>query len=115
MTLCHRRISRVQERISIVSLSNKTLLTIVEKTGRIPLASLAILSEFESVQLKAMFTTGEEEALFLDEAVIFDRGRSVGILCEVVLVLAGGLSSSGTGNIDTFPEAERVAKRTFPD
>ena len=61
-----------------------------------------------------MSMTGEEEALFLDGATTLERGRSVGILCEVVLVLAGGVSSSGTGNIDTFPEAERATRRTFP-
>lgn len=68
-----------------------------------------------SFAVNVMSMTGDDDALFFAGETIFERARRVGILCETVLVLAGGVSSSGIGNTDTFPEAESVASATFPD
>ena len=47
----------------------------------------------ESVLENVMLTSGADDALFLEEVVIVERGKSVARLCETRLVFAGGVSS----------------------
>lgn len=85
-------------------------LTIEVNTGRTPLASLTTVSDVASVLENPMLTRGAEDALFLEEATIVERGRMVGIVWVTRLVFAGALSSAGIGYIEILPDADREAK-----